>query len=559
MKILEKIKRMVGGTATMRSVVVPQARDRWSGHLASTYTPDQLKTLLAGAGSGNLVYQWQLFDLMEDTWPRLTKNLNELKNAVVSLDWCVQAWAEQNAKPDETASQVARSLERAIWNMTPDPCGDDVGFTGIIRELLDGWAKGIAVVELDWEMRNGPDGQHVAPKCGRWVHPRYYGYSNQGTRLQLNAREVGGEYGRGLSDYIDFPEHKFLVAIHKARSGHVTSTALLRPLAWWWLAANFSGKWLLEFAEVFGQPMRWATYDPSQEGVAELVSAMLDQMGSRAWAALPEGTKLEFKEASKSGSDNPQSHLLDRADTICDIMILGQTLTTDAGDRGTQALGTVHQSVRADYISAAAEWVSEVLGQMVRSFCALNYGDVSRCPWMMPASQEHRDEVAMAQRDQILAQMGMRLPDAWLYERHDVPLLDGEAEMFSPTKGTKTHENIAEDGEKEPRMDTDGHGSGADELITARAPLDPPAGVDLARVMNEDFAGVLARVEGLGGIENPEELRRAVDGMVAGLPAMRRQVLEGRALRDALWVGMAEAAADGAVAGIRRKRTANGR
>ena len=54
---------------------------------------------------------------------------------------------------------------------------------------------------------------------------------------------------------------------------------------------------------------------------------------------------MEFKEAGKSGQDNPQSYFITLADKLCDITILGQTLTSDVGDSGSRALGEVHEDV----------------------------------------------------------------------------------------------------------------------------------------------------------------------------------------------------------------------
>ena len=76
----------------------------------------------------------------------------------------------------------------------------------------------------------------------------------------------------------------------------------MRPLVWW-CAANFSADWLLNFAQVFGLPLRWATYDPAapQETVDGLCE-MLQKMGSAGWGAFPNGTALEVKaEGQRSG------------------------------------------------------------------------------------------------------------------------------------------------------------------------------------------------------------------------------------------------------------------
>ena len=44
--------------------------------------------------------------------------------------------------------------------------------------------------------------------------------------------------------------------------------------------------------------------------------------------------------------------MLDRADRYCDILVLGQTLTTEVGASGSRALGDVHSGVKHEVIEA---------------------------------------------------------------------------------------------------------------------------------------------------------------------------------------------------------------
>ena len=67
---------------------------------------------LRGALAGSHVQAWELFDLMEDTSPRLMKNLNEVKRAVVGLDWQLLAWQEE-ARPPSAAT--AGPAPAASW------------------------------------------------------------------------------------------------------------------------------------------------------------------------------------------------------------------------------------------------------------------------------------------------------------------------------------------------------------------------------------------------------------------------------------------------------------
>ncbi|HEY1170242.1 MAG TPA: DUF935 family protein [Verrucomicrobiae bacterium] len=421
-----------GGTPAaqaLQRIVLPRARDRWMSAMARSYTPEMIHSVLRSALSGNLVAQWELFDLMEDTWPRLQKNLNDLKDAVCGESWAVQPYALTGAKPSREAVKRAKLLEQTLWRMNPRAAADENGFNATLKDIADAWGKGIAVLEVHWEQRAvAGAGQVIAPRCTTWVHPRYYGYAQNSPELMLNLRElsIGAAAPEMLKDagegFAVFPPDKFLIAIAKHKSGHPVGGALLRPLAWWWCASNFSAEWLLNFAQLFGLPLRWASYDPNQPGLLNKICDMLENMGSSAWAAFPAGTKIELHEPSRNGTDNPQAALLDRADKQCDLLILGQTLTSEAGDAGSRALGEVHQRVRADRKAALAAWTSEVLQQLSAAFCRLNFGDDLECPWLQPVVKEVRDAKAMAERDRILLEAGVELPKAWFYERHEIPM-----------------------------------------------------------------------------------------------------------------------------------------
>jgi phage gp29-like protein len=351
---------------------------------------------------------------MEATWPRFLKNMMEVTDAVVSLDWNLMDAADGENRPGAKAL-----ADRARNGMRGDPTGDGQGWRGTLQSLMSGWFRGIAITEVDWEYRDGGSRYPGAwlPKQTRDVGARHYGWKSDGRLMLYPKGEPEGA--------VPFPAHKFLIAIRKAGKGHPSGTALLRALAWWWCAANFSAEWLLNFAQIFGQPFRWATYDAAQEGVKEDLAAMMEQMGSAAYGIGPEGTKVDFIEASKTGSDNPQAAMLDRADTACDLLILGQTLTGSVSkEGGSRALGEVHSGVRSDIIDSAAAWLAEVLNeQLIPAIADVNLGPGSEdaaLPWFQPARKSKKDTKILAETYEILLRSGIPLLKAEIYDSIDM-------------------------------------------------------------------------------------------------------------------------------------------
>jgi phage gp29-like protein len=428
----------------LERIIRPEAQQRWLLPQVATYTPSYVEMILRGAMAGNHLQQWELFQLMEDTWPRLTKNLNQLKRAVIQLEWDLEAWAEEDAPPSDTAVERKKLVSSAIWGMNPPADGDGSAFEDTIYDILDAYAKGLSVVEVGWEIRDaGALGQIAAPQSTWWVHPQNYAWS-QDNQLGLvipNSQNLE-----------PFPEDKVLIARCKARTGPVAGQALLRALAVWWSFSNFNQSWLMSFAQIFGLPIRWANYDPNQPGLLEKVAEMLENMGSAAWGAFPTGTTLDMKEPMKTGTDNPQITIMDRADKNCDLLILGQSGTTEISGPGktggSNAANKVLEGVEWGFVKAAADFAAGVVNrQWIPSILRLNYnGDGTEAPWFCPHPQEIEDSKANAERDGVLLGAGVEMPKKWFYGRHNIPLpqkgeeVIGKPAAMPPDPSTINHQ-----------------------------------------------------------------------------------------------------------------------
>ena len=415
-------KKTNGATIGGR-VIAPNTRDRMeSNALGSKQSPANVIAILRAALSGDIRQQYQVYELMEDSWARLSKNLHELKSAAAGATYTVMPFTERGERPTDTAQAKADFVQLCIDRLIGSPINGTNGFRNTIYDLCDAVGKGFSVQEIIWE----PTVDGILPKETYFCHPRYYSFPFDRPDLMLSPQ--------GDGTYEEFPDDKFLIGIYKNRSGNSMGYGLLRQLAYWWSGQNYCRDWLLNFAQVFGQPLRWATYDPgSSANIKNDIADMLENMGAAAWGAFPAGTQVEFKEAGKSGQDNPQSYFINLADKLCDITILGQTLTTDVGDSGSRALGEVHEDVHRTRLQDVCEWVANVLNEQLVSFiCHLNYGDHDEMPELVPDLAGPSDPVLEAQRDQILLGSGVDMPREWFYDRHDVPMPQEGEEIITP-------------------------------------------------------------------------------------------------------------------------------
>ena len=416
-------KKSRNGSSVRTRVVAPSTRDRMeSNALGPKQSPASIISILRTALSGDIKQQYQVYELMEDSWARLAKNLHELKSAAAGATYTVMPFTERGERPTDSAQAKADFVQLCIDRLIGSPINGTNGFRNAVYDLCDAVGKGFSVQEIIWE----PTVDGIMPKETYFCHPRYYSYPFDKPDLMLSPK--------GDGTYEEFPDDKFLIGIYKNRSGNSMGYGLLRQLAYWWSGQNYCRDWLLNFAQVCGQPLRWATYDPGAAShIKNDIADMLENMGAAAWGAFPAGTQVEFKEAGKSGQDNPQSYFIQLADKLCDITILGQTLTTDVGDSGSRALGEVHEDVHRTRLQDVCEWVANVLNeQLVGFICHLNYGNHDEMPELVPDLAGPSDPVLEAQRDQILLGSGVDMPREWFYDRHDVPIPQAGEEIITP-------------------------------------------------------------------------------------------------------------------------------
>ena len=322
-----------------RTVIRPHTRDQHLSPLPVDFNPGTIGWVLAEGARGNIALQNQLFNTMEDTWDRLRSDLNKLKQAVCKLPFNVQPWAEKGHEPSAEALEKAAFVEHVLHNQKAKTWEGQNNFHGTIYELLDAVARGISVLEIEWELSGGyyiPVGTRRVPwTCIGFEKTNYLSAAKGSKSANPNALRLYPDRDPGNPKRFEQYPHKFLVGIYKGKSGSIGETAQLRSLAHLWLGRMLGWEWTAQKAELFGIPVRWATYDPnaSQDQI-DAVTSMLENMGTAAWGAFPEGTKLEVIQGNLSGvagSNEPNERLAFLADRACDLLFLGQTLTTIEG------------------------------------------------------------------------------------------------------------------------------------------------------------------------------------------------------------------------------------
>jgi phage gp29-like protein len=385
----------------------------------SNVTPEQVRSILRNVRTGKLEDQDRLFRLMLDTWPRLRKSLNEVSGAVARLGIEVKPPVREGAEePTPQAVRIYDVVRRALESYAPRPGFWELDSEGGVRALIDAYAKGISVLEIVWQSQNGI----ISPRCYAPVPAKYLAYpSESGIVDRLMVAPDGVTY----SKLMDFQPDRFLIGVWSQGGMHPIHGANLRTLTKYWLASVYGLGWLMQFAQLFGIPWRHVETDGS-EAALTAAETMLEQIGASGWAATGPGVKLNLLEGVKGSADGlPQSHLMDIADRACDILLLGQTLTTDNTGTGSRALGDVHDGIRIEVLQSVASWVSQIItNQLIPAIVRHNFGaqvaseDMPYCEISIPTA---KDAKATAERFKILVESGVEMPKKWVYEELEIP------------------------------------------------------------------------------------------------------------------------------------------
>lgn len=416
-----------------------EVKDRLLVELKRRLFPTDVEGILSSAITGDLYWQDQLFQLMIDTWPRLQTNINKLKRAVSKLLFAVTPYREDEKDASPSAIEKANLVRRCLDDMSSNPAFQEHDFKETIEDVVEGIPTGFMVLEMYWQFSKG----HVCPRCTRRIPARYYRYPyviDATDRLMLNpSGDLGG------TDLYDFPPYKFLVCVKQQSSvTHPVLSAMMRCLAAWWIASRFGLEWFMTYAQIFGIPYRKATYQVGDDLVRNTLIQMMRQAGSASWGVFPEGTEVEILTAGGVTGNMPQERLLELADKVCDILLLGQTLTTEVAQSGSRALGGVHKEILNEIVESASLWTAKIFNtQLIPGIVRFNFGSSEplELPTLDPVIKNPIDLLQTAQAFQILfgrgqGQLGIPVKKEEVYDRIEFTVPDEDADLLEPNDPT---------------------------------------------------------------------------------------------------------------------------
>ena len=191
---------------------------------------------------------------------------------------------------------------------------------------------------------------------------------------------------------------------------------LLKAAPWVIWKRNDIADWA-QFAEIFGMPIEDYTYDTGDDEARRRIIEDAQSAGSLKKYIHARDVELQLIEAgNKSGSADVYERLCEQCNRELSKLFLGNTLTTEAQNTGTQALGTVHKKEEDRILQADQKYVLNVLNyDMADIFASLGI-DTTGGEFTFPEPKY----IDLTAKSNILVQLrtNFRLPvgDDYLYE-----------------------------------------------------------------------------------------------------------------------------------------------
>lgn len=335
--------------------------------------------------------------------PHVWACVQSRKSGVLSMEW------EINRGRDKTEqSKVIENIFKSLDMYT------------IISSILNAPLFGFQPLEIIWQKK----GDLVIPVDIK-AKPQEWFCFDDDNKLKFRTKE--NYYGE------DLPLNKFLCPqSNPSYQNPYGERALSRVL--WPVSFKRGGmRFWVKFLEKYGMPFLVGKYP---RGLAneeiEKMADILDSMVQDAISVIPNDSQIEVMEARNASSGEAYEKLIDKMNAEISKAILGQTLTTEIGFRGSYAASNTHMNVRKDIIDADKKLVERTLNQLIQWIYEINFNS-SDIPTFKMYEEEDVD-LELSQRDKILSEAGVRFTKEYFKKAYGLDDEDFEIQQEPPKK-----------------------------------------------------------------------------------------------------------------------------
>lgn len=337
-------------------------------------------SVLASQGRGISIYR----DLLND--PHVKACTMSRKSGVVCKSWHLEG-EEPNLKVIEG---VFASLD----------------MPKLIGEILNAPLFGYQPIEVVWQVLDGL----IVPSKVEAKPQEWFCFDKENNlRLKTQKNIYEGEI---------VPENKFLCPKYNPSYLNPYGEKLLASVFWPVTFKKGGIKFWVSFTEKYGMP--WAMGRiPRQTLEAEAIRLRdaLENMVQDGVAVFDDNCSVELVESgSKAQSADIYAQLVQFNNEEISKAILGQTLTTQIGDKGSYAAGKVHSDVRDDILSSDVRLVEATLNQLIAWIVELNYPSSPAVKFVFKNDDTLKAD--LANRDKVLKEAGVNFTKEYFIKNY---------------------------------------------------------------------------------------------------------------------------------------------
>ncbi|OYV40404.1 MAG: hypothetical protein B7Z80_04575 [Rhodospirillales bacterium 20-64-7] len=325
------------------------ARPPFAGHLAFGINPGRLGAVIRAADNGQTREWFILAEEIEELYTHYTAVLSKRRRQACLLPITVEASAKvQNG--EKHADFVREWLETEVLDRA-------------LYDMSDAIGKGYSLNEIMWDTTP----KRIWPAEILWRHQRDF---------EISWKDGETIWLRDMAGFSELAAHKFILHVHKTKSGAPQRSGTTRIIAWMWMYATFTLKdWAL-FVQGYGLPVRLGRYGPeaSNNDKSILWRAVRGIAGDLA-AIIPKSMEMEFVAAK--GANDGAKLFTERANWLnyeTSKVVLGGTAGTDA-IAGGHAVGKEHRGAEQDVEKFDAKLLAGSINrQVVAAMIAFTFG-----------------------------------------------------------------------------------------------------------------------------------------------------------------------------------------
>lgn len=256
------------------------------------------------------------------------------------------------------------------------------------------------------------------------------------------------------------------------------------------------GDWA-QFSEMFGMPWREAIYNSYDNETRNKINAFFEEWGAGSYLIHQNDIEIKMHDSgASSASVDVYNKFIQTCDASISKIILGNTLTTEQGDKGARSLGEVHENEENDKKGNDDKFILSILNTQFRAVMKRLGIDMSGGEIWFATPEKKWHELKT--KWEVIDSIGNKVPvdDDFIYEEFDIP----KPENYNEMKAEKTQNKA--DQPPEPKKEKDDKKQHAtaelsffDRLLSFFALAPAPGAYSGTRLTaaNED-AGLIERV-----------------------------------------------------------------